>query len=218
MTVISAINSHRTSLSRSRSKPMTISIGPHSLRVLCINCKCHLSGSLSTLLLERSLCFAFQNMQRLEVYTNLLNCAGTLVKTAINCETSCWMGDTLCSGVVNCCNPLRKVELRSTLCNASCNKKVARQPMLHYAILQQLVSHLDVQVFPISNQTSIKLQRKFVSVKMLEYSWVAKFLLKFHRTIIRQQRAEILRFILCFFIPLLYILFLSFSTMKTSEM
>ena len=44
------------------------------------------------------------------------------------------------NGVVNCCNPLRKVELSSTSCNASRNKEIARQPMLHCVILQQLVS------------------------------------------------------------------------------
>ena len=63
-----------------------------------------------------------------------------LLKLPKNCEISCWRGDTLCNGVANCCNPLRKVELSSTSCNASRNKKIARQPMLHCAILQQLVS------------------------------------------------------------------------------
>ena len=44
------------------------------------------------------------------------------------CETSCGMGDTLCNGIVNCCNPLRKVELSSTSCNASHNKKLRDNP------------------------------------------------------------------------------------------
>ena len=39
----------------------------------------------------------------------------------------------MCNGVVNCCHPLQKVELSSTSCNTSCNKIIARQPMLHCA-------------------------------------------------------------------------------------
>ena len=74
-------------------------------------------------------------------------CTCPLIKKC-KIETSCWRGDTLCNGVVNCCNPLQKVELSSTSCNTSCNKKIARQTMLHCAILQQLVSqwHCDRQV------------------------------------------------------------------------
>ena len=51
-------------------------------------------------------------------------------------------------GVIHCAMVLSiaatdllwKVELSSTSCNASRNKKIARQPMLHCVILQQLVS------------------------------------------------------------------------------
>ena len=66
-------------------------------------------------------------------------CTYAIVKTAVK------LRDKLLevlegSGVVNYYNPLRKVELCSTSCNASRNKKIAREPMLHCAILQQLVS------------------------------------------------------------------------------
>ena len=72
-------------------------------------------------------------MKKLEV------CACALVKTAVKLRDKLLEGDTLCNDVVNCCNPLQKVEPSSTSCNASRNRKIARQPMLHCAILQQLV-------------------------------------------------------------------------------
>ena len=60
-------------------------------------------------------------------------CACALVK----CEKSCWSGDTLCNGVASCCNLLQKVELSSTSCNASCNKKNCETTgILHCAILR----------------------------------------------------------------------------------
>ena len=54
-------------------------------------------------------------------------CACALVKTAVKLRDKLLGGgeggDTLCNGYVNCCNPLRKVELSSTSCNASRNNK-----------------------------------------------------------------------------------------------
>ena len=48
--------------------------------------------------------------------------------------------------------------------------------MLVYVGVQVFVSI--ESSFAISNETSIQLQREFVSVKMFEYSWVVKFRLK----------------------------------------
>ena len=55
-------------------------------------------------------------------------CACTLVKTAVKLRDKLLEGDTLCNSIVNCCNPLRKVELSSTSCNAPRNKKLRDNP------------------------------------------------------------------------------------------
>ena len=53
-------------------------------------------------------------------------CARAIAKTAVKLRDKLMRCDTLCNGVASCCNPLRKVELSSTSCNGSRNRKIAR--------------------------------------------------------------------------------------------
>ena len=54
-----------------------------------------------------------------------------------DCQTSCWRGDTLCNGELAVAAIRCEVLLRATI---RATKKIAREFMLHRAILHQLVS------------------------------------------------------------------------------